>query len=83
MALIDPLFYMHHANIDRIWTEWQGINITRILDVGGPRVAFDYDYVQAPEVDLLMKINLGNIAGNATIAELVYTRGPKMCYIYQ
>ena len=20
---LDPLFYCHHANIDRIWSEWQ------------------------------------------------------------
>ncbi len=22
----DPVFYLHHANVDRIWAQWQGIN---------------------------------------------------------
>ena len=22
----DPIFYFHHANVDRIWAQWQSIN---------------------------------------------------------
>ncbi len=31
MSPLDPIFYLHHANIDRIWTEWCLENPTRIL----------------------------------------------------
>ena len=25
----DPMFYLHHAQVDRIWTVWQGLNAAR------------------------------------------------------
>jgi tyrosinase len=28
-AALDPIFWLHHANVDRIWSEWAGV-------VGGP-----------------------------------------------
>ncbi|KAA8913483.1 hypothetical protein FN846DRAFT_929282 [Sphaerosporella brunnea] len=32
----DPLFYMHHSNLDRIWATWQKANPERQFLVGGP-----------------------------------------------
>ncbi|KAL0069248.1 hypothetical protein AAF712_003612 [Marasmius tenuissimus] len=31
----DPIFYMHHANVDRVWAKWQGDNATRLEDYSG------------------------------------------------
>ena len=31
----DPLFYMHHANIDRIWWIWQNKRASNLYDMGG------------------------------------------------
>src|SRR5690606_40862261 len=32
----DPLFYLHHAFIDRIWWQWQSANLsTRLTDIAG------------------------------------------------
>jgi tyrosinase len=32
----DPVFFLHHANVDRLWAEWQAANIAagRATDVG-------------------------------------------------
>jgi tyrosinase len=32
----DPLFWMHHTELDRLWALWQGSNITRLNDVAAP-----------------------------------------------
>jgi tyrosinase len=26
LAALDPIFWLHHANIDRVWAEWQSVN---------------------------------------------------------
>ncbi|KAF3047266.1 hypothetical protein E8E11_003733 [Didymella keratinophila] len=39
----EPLFYLHHANLDYIYWEWQQRDsLTRLLEVGGPIVAENY-----------------------------------------
>jgi tyrosinase len=35
-APCDPLFFMHHANIDRIWSQWQAANPGKNPDLPGP-----------------------------------------------
>ncbi|KAG8163087.1 hypothetical protein KVR01_007565 [Diaporthe batatas] len=35
----DPLFFMHHTNLDRIWWEWQSKDDARLTDMGGDNVA--------------------------------------------
>ncbi|KAF8731594.1 Common central domain of tyrosinase, partial [Rhizoctonia solani] len=34
----EPLFFVHHAQVDRMWTLWQGRNKTRLSDYGGNTV---------------------------------------------
>lgn len=31
----EPLFFLHHANVDRAWAKWQGRNATRLEDYAG------------------------------------------------
>ncbi|KAH6693729.1 hypothetical protein F5X68DRAFT_248146 [Plectosphaerella plurivora] len=31
----EPLFFLHHANVDRAWAKWQGRNTTRLADYTG------------------------------------------------
>ncbi|TDZ15806.1 N-acetyl-6-hydroxytryptophan oxidase ivoB [Colletotrichum orbiculare MAFF 240422] len=35
----DPLFFMHHTNLDRLWWVWQSKNESRINDMSGRNVA--------------------------------------------
>jgi len=35
-SINDPLFFMHHANLDRIWTIWQKQSPDRLYAHGGP-----------------------------------------------
>lgn len=36
---IDPLFWLHHAQIDRLWATWQEGATARLKDMAGPSVA--------------------------------------------
>lgn len=39
----DPLFFLHHANLDRLWWEWQSKNTSRLTEISGKNVAiFQY-----------------------------------------
>lgn len=41
----DPVFFLHHTNLGRLWWEWQSANLTyRLTDMGGqntPTVEFN------------------------------------------
>ncbi|KAF8847908.1 Di-copper centre-containing protein [Acephala macrosclerotiorum] len=76
----DPLFYLHHGNLDRILTQWQYANLTqRLNQVGGPVVPFDYSGVN---VTLDFTINLGKLAPNITLKQALNTQGSTFCYTY-
>ena len=35
----DPLFFVHHTNLDRLWWEWQSIDLsTRLTDMSGQNI---------------------------------------------
>ena len=35
-APCDPIFFMHHANIDRLWSQWQAANPGKNPNLPGP-----------------------------------------------
>lgn len=42
----DPLFYLHHANIDRLWWQWQAADLpARLEQMGGQNVPEDSDLI--------------------------------------
>ena len=59
MQWIDPLFYLHHANIDRLWWKWQAADLPARLDevagqafLEGPeQVTLDFELVAFPIAD--------------------------------
>ncbi|KAJ0415561.1 hypothetical protein BJY00DRAFT_293349 [Aspergillus carlsbadensis] len=76
----DPLFYLHHGNLDRILWEWQQQDLeTRLHQVGGPIEPMDYS---GTNVTLDFTVNIGAIAGDATLEQLLNTRGDALCYTY-
>jgi tyrosinase len=40
-APADPVFWMHHAEIDRIWAEWQSANPSQNPALGGTAATMD------------------------------------------
>jgi tyrosinase len=35
-SINDPLFFMHHGNLDRIWAIWQKKSSSNVYAIGGP-----------------------------------------------
>ncbi|KAK0124192.1 hypothetical protein ONS95_009173 [Cadophora gregata] len=76
----DPLFYLHHVNLDRVLTEWQNIDLEqRLNEVGGPIIPFDYS---GDNVTLDFTINLSPIAPAITLKEALNAQGDTFCYTY-
>ncbi|KAL2863121.1 tyrosinase family protein [Aspergillus lucknowensis] len=76
----DPLFYLHHGNIDRVLWEWQRKDLkTRLHQVGGPIEPMDYS---GANVTLDFTVNIGALAGDATLEQLLNAQGDVLCYTY-
>ena len=54
----DPLFFLHHTNLDRLWWVWQQANLTaRLNDISGRNVPtqsyLDQNSFETPGADIL------------------------------
>ena len=74
------MFYLHHGNLDRILWTWQQQDLeTRLNQVGGPVVPMDYG---GQNVTLDFTVGLGELAGDATLKQLLDTQSGVLCYTY-
>ncbi|KAK0731025.1 hypothetical protein B0H67DRAFT_639457 [Lasiosphaeris hirsuta] len=68
----DPLFYLHHANLDRLWWSWQKLSpAARLADVSGPIFLMDYDNAQGGNVTLDFPLTAGVNAPDVTICNVM------------
>ncbi|KAF2746070.1 monooxygenase [Sporormia fimetaria CBS 119925] len=76
----DPIFYLHHANLDHIFWQWQQKDReTRLREVGGPVAPLDYS---GQNVTMDFLVNLGPLGPDTMLEELLDTEGGKLCYTY-
>ncbi|KAJ2898555.1 hypothetical protein MKZ38_003846 [Zalerion maritima] len=90
----DPLFYMHHANIDRLWWLWQKMDWrNRKNDIAGPDTMFAYPFnffgdVEYANVTLDYEMDFGELFGAGSddnivkVGDVMDTKGGKLCYTY-
>jgi len=74
----DPLFYLHHANIDRIWWNWQQAHLSRLYEISG------HSTTTPPfqNVTLDFKLEMGNFAPWLSIREVMNIHKEPSCYTY-
>lgn len=78
---IEPLFYLHHAQVDHVYWQWQQKNpAVRLHEVGGKTIRND---ATSPNVTDDFKVNLGAIAPSIPISDLLDTEGGVLCYTYE
>ncbi|EUC67370.1 tyrosinase tyrosinase: common central domain protein, partial [Rhizoctonia solani AG-3 Rhs1AP] len=82
---VDPLFFMHHNNIDRLWALWQGRDEQRLKDYAGNTVQGQSptDGSRYPLATLNDTVDIG-MSGFPPIQvrDLMDTQGPTLCYKY-
>ncbi|CEL11436.1 hypothetical protein ASPCAL14538 [Aspergillus calidoustus] len=79
-VLVTPSSTFTTGNLDRILSEWQQQDLeTRLHQVGGPIEPMDYS---GANVTLDFTVNIGALAGDATLEQLLDTRGDVLCYTY-
>lgn len=81
----DPVFWLHHANIDRIWWIWQMKDLERRL----VEISMTKTMLNRPpsENGTLEDVNnLGVLAGDVLTRDLMSTMGGmggRLCYLYE
>jgi len=87
----DPLFFMHHAMVDKVWYDWQNEHPSNFWSYhGGSVQAFENfeSYSQAPNgewpyLNLNSKIPADGMFEEYTIFDVLDTTGGKLCYVYE
>ncbi|OIW28973.1 Di-copper centre-containing protein [Coniochaeta ligniaria NRRL 30616] len=87
----DPLFYLHHGNVDRLWAKWQAKDMKkRTKDIAGPIWQFAPpfhflddrpDTSEPVTLDSPMHFS-GLLPGEVTIRDAMDTMGGHLCYTY-
>ncbi|KAJ7088705.1 tyrosinase [Mycena epipterygia] len=76
----DPIFYLHHAFLDKLWWQWVGMNMSsRIEDMSGRSTT----YPPFVNVTLDFELNMMMLAPTVTIREVMDIRNELLCYMYE
>ncbi|KAF5502368.1 Tyrosinase ustQ [Colletotrichum aenigma] len=81
----DPLFYLHHTNLDRLWWSWQSRDLSsRLSDISGPIVANDWtnEVDRNVTLDDTVYVGTSNIT-TRTVKQLMDVREELLCYTYE
>ncbi|KAF5684317.1 monophenol monooxygenase [Fusarium circinatum] len=87
----DPIFWLHHTNVDRLWDKWQRLDWpARKSDIGGPdtQYAYPYDFFGDKEyknITLAYVMDFGNLLPErryVTVEEAMDTQGERLFYTY-
>lgn len=87
----DPLFYMHHGTIDKIWSDWQNRNPASASSFFGGSVAHHanlsdnakYPTGGPPYLGLDSIIPTDGLFPEVTIGDVLNTTGGYLCYVYE
>ncbi|KAF3058630.1 hypothetical protein GL218_05619 [Daldinia childiae] len=87
-STVDPIFWVHHCAIDRLWDIWQRKDWeSRRSDIGGPDTQWAYPYNYFGEkpytnVTLDFAMNFGDIGGMVNIREVMDVQDSPFCLEY-
>lgn len=78
----DPVFYLLHSQIDRLWTVWQGQDYKTRQDALDGTVTF---LNQPPSANATLDtvMIMGTAGGNVKVGEAMSAIGGRYCYMYQ
>ena len=75
----DPIFFLHHAQIDRLWSQWQQQKPeTRTTAFGGPKT----NHKEPGEASLDDVMPYLGLIPDVKVSEVMSTHSSKLCYAY-
>lgn len=83
-AAIDPIFWLHHSNLDRAWWSWQTRDLeARIRDISGPLFPQDYHNKEGGNytVNSVIRVGITN-PSEVQIADIMHIQQGPLCYTY-
>ena len=77
---LDPLFVLHHTQLDRLWWKWQlADTMQRLKDYSGGVIHNTTEELASLE-DLLW---YGDLGPSVRVSDIMDTKGGPLCYVYQ
>ena len=74
---LDPIFYLHHANLDRIWWRWQKSAPPRLFQVSGNTS------ISSPgNLTLDYLLQMGNLGPTVPVRDVMDIHSEPYCYTY-
>ncbi|KAH7082308.1 hypothetical protein FB567DRAFT_530999 [Paraphoma chrysanthemicola] len=76
----DPVLFLHHAQLDRLWAIWQQLTPERMKDYGGPL----YRDIPTSEAAAHTSniLHMDGLELNVSVESILSTRRGRLCYIY-
>ncbi|KAI8192414.1 Tyrosinase ustQ [Colletotrichum sp. SAR 10_75] len=82
-ATNDPVFFLHHAQVDRLWWLWQNRDFDgRSKEYFGPSENFLEKHPQNSESHSMDVLPMGGLVKNGKVADYLSTLGGHLCYTY-
>jgi tyrosinase len=85
----DPLFYLHHAQVDRLWWKWQKLNLKRRLkEIAGPDTQFagPYDFnhtgIAYENITLSYPLQYRGLVDDVEVKDVMNIKAGVLCYDY-
>lgn len=76
--LTNPVFFLHHTQLDRIWWRWQQAELGKRLTEYSGRAATN----STLEASLTDMISMGGLAPDISVVEIMDTESGMLCYRY-
>lgn len=78
LTSLDPIFFLHHAQLDRIWWRWQQeIPSARLIDYSGKHM-----YNSTGEASLSDPLMFAGFTEDMSVVDVMDTQGGPLCYRY-
>lgn len=81
-AFLDPIFFLHHGQIDRLWTLWQAADPARVTDFGGDKTQNQWDGTVPERASLEDTMRMLGLAEDVKVKDYMSTQSGKLCYRY-
>ncbi|KAJ4364847.1 hypothetical protein N0V95_000596 [Ascochyta clinopodiicola] len=78
----DPVFWMHHAMLDRVWWMWQALHLNQAKTISGTITIFNKPPSRDATLEDLIRFNYLNLPDVSNVDVMSTLSGEPLCYIY-